>query len=207
MWCSSPSSRACPPPSPIIAVICSASFPAPVGRGRALLPHYFGCGDSLLRRAALPGPEPFSASANQTGGEDDRLFRVMRSAGARSPGRQRHGSGRIRRRERLTLGYALRRAFALRPGRDLDVRPRRAPNPLAVAAWMAVGLAQATLFGLAAAGPMASRRAATRQHARSRRAQTGSYCGATPSRSSFMASLLRPTATTAARRTRRPHLA
>ncbi|MFY8155107.1 MAG: glycosyltransferase family 2 protein, partial [Hyphomicrobiales bacterium] len=31
---------------------------------------YYGCGCSLMRRAALPSPEPFSASRNEIGGED-----------------------------------------------------------------------------------------------------------------------------------------
>ncbi len=126
----------------------SRAGPAEAG----LLPHYFGCGDSLLRRAALPGPEPFSASANQTGGEDDRLFRVMRSAGARFAWAPEAWVWEDPSRERLTLGYALRRAFAFGQGVTWMCARGARPNPLAVAAWMAVGLAQATLFGLAAAG-------------------------------------------------------
>jgi glycosyltransferase involved in cell wall biosynthesis len=46
--------------------------------------HYYGCGDSLLRRAALPDRnQPFSAIRNHIGGEDDLLFGQMQAAGAR----------------------------------------------------------------------------------------------------------------------------
>ena len=43
---------------------------------------YYGCGCSLMRRAALPSPEPFSASRNEIGGEDDLLFQAMEANGA-----------------------------------------------------------------------------------------------------------------------------
>src|SRR5690606_26113921 len=40
-----------------------------------VIDHYYGCGDSLLRRAALPDRDrPFSAIRNHIGGEDDLLF-------------------------------------------------------------------------------------------------------------------------------------
>src|SRR5690606_1378491 len=49
-----------------------------------VIDHYYGCGDSLLRRAALPDRDrPFSAIRNHIGGEDDLLFGQMRAAGAR----------------------------------------------------------------------------------------------------------------------------
>ena len=49
-----------------------------------VIDHYYGCGDSLLRRAALPHPtRPFDIGRNQTGGEDDQLFHLMHRAGAR----------------------------------------------------------------------------------------------------------------------------
>ncbi|HEY5412703.1 MAG TPA: glycosyltransferase family 2 protein, partial [Caulobacteraceae bacterium] len=49
-----------------------------------VLEHYYGCGDSLIRRAALPPREaPFSLAQNLIGGEDDILFQEMRAMGAR----------------------------------------------------------------------------------------------------------------------------
>ncbi|MGZ8407057.1 MAG: glycosyltransferase family 2 protein, partial [Caulobacteraceae bacterium] len=44
----------------------------------------YGCGSSLIRRAAMPDPlAPFNVSRNQIGGEDDMLFDAMKQAGAR----------------------------------------------------------------------------------------------------------------------------
>ena len=115
------------------------------------LTHYFGCGDSLLRCAALPSAEPFAASANQTGGEDDRLFRVMKAAGARFAWAPEAWVWEDPSPERLTLGYTLRRAFTFGQGVTWMCARGAAPNRAAVVGWMGVGLAQAILFGLAGA--------------------------------------------------------
>jgi hypothetical protein len=49
-----------------------------------IIDHYYGCGDSLLRRAALPDPvAPFAVERNHIGGEDDMLFGHMQAGGAR----------------------------------------------------------------------------------------------------------------------------
>ena len=41
-----------------------------------LIDHVYGCGNSLIRRAALPSSDaPFSPERNEIGGEDDLLFR------------------------------------------------------------------------------------------------------------------------------------
>jgi hypothetical protein len=126
----------------------SREGPAAAGR----IAHYYGCGDSLVRRAALPHPTaPFSASRNETGGEDDYLFGQMERAGARfawspdalvyedpAPGR-------------LTLHYALARAFAFGQGPTYGCATADPPDWLGVARFMATGLVQAGLFGLVAA--------------------------------------------------------
>jgi succinoglycan biosynthesis protein ExoM len=117
-----------------------------------LLPHYFGCGDSLLRRAALPCSAPFAASANETGGEDDRLFRAMRAAGARFAWAPDAWVWEDPSPERLTLGYTIRRAFAFAQGVTWMCAQGPRPDWLAVVGWMTVGLGQATIFGFAAAG-------------------------------------------------------
>lgn len=76
-----------------------------------------GCGCSLVRMSALPSPaEPFSLKQNSFGGEDDILFAAMKAAGARfawAPDAwvREHPSS-----ERLSLAYALRRAFAYGQG-------------------------------------------------------------------------------------------
>jgi glycosyltransferase involved in cell wall biosynthesis len=116
-----------------------------------LLTHYFGCGDSLVRRAALPDPaRPFGESRNQTGGEDDLLFGLMKAAGARfawapeayvfedpTPGR-------------LTLAYTIPRAFAYGHGPTAHCASASPPDWLGVARWMLIGLVQAAVFGTAA---------------------------------------------------------
>src|SRR6185436_1249486 len=46
-----------------------------------LIHAYYGCGCSLIRRAALPSAQPFSATRNEIGGEDDLLFQSMHVRG------------------------------------------------------------------------------------------------------------------------------
>ncbi|MDP3659650.1 glycosyltransferase family 2 protein [Phenylobacterium sp.] len=113
-----------------------------------LLDHYYGCGDSLVRRAALPDAHaPFSAERNHIGGEDDLLFGQMKARGARfawapdawvwedpAPGR-------------LSLRYTLARAFAYGQGPSAACAAQSPPDRLGVAKWMAVGLGQAAAFG------------------------------------------------------------
>lgn len=113
--------------------------------------HYYGCGDSFLRRAALPDPErPFSPERNHIGGEDDLLFGRMKAAGARfawapdawvwedpAPGR-------------LSLRYTIARAFAYGQGPSAACAAASPPDRLGVAGWMLVGLGQAAAFGLLA---------------------------------------------------------
>jgi len=116
-----------------------------------LLDGYFGCGNSLLRRAALPDwTTPFSLERNHIGGEDDLLFGQMQARGASfgwapeafvwedpAPGR-------------LTLRYTLARAFAYGQGPTAHCAASSPPNYPGVAKWMAVGLAQGAVFGLIA---------------------------------------------------------
>lgn len=120
--------------------------------------HYYGCGDSLVRRAALPHPtRPFDASRNQTGGEDDLLFGVMERAGARfawSPAALVYEDPAP---ERLTLRYAVARAFAFGQGPTYGCATADPPDWPGVARFMAAGLVQAVLFGAVAAGQWLAR--------------------------------------------------
>jgi succinoglycan biosynthesis protein ExoM len=113
-----------------------------------LLDGYYGCGDSLIRRAALPaGPEPFSIDRNLTGGEDDLLFGVMQRAGAKfgwSPDAYVHEDPAP---ERQRLSYTLRRAFAYGQGPTEDCASQSPPDRIGVIRWMAIGLGQAAVFG------------------------------------------------------------
>jgi hypothetical protein len=117
-----------------------------------IIAHYYGCGDSLVRRAALPHPtRAFAASRNQTGGEDDHLFGLMQRAGARfawSPDALVFEDPVP---ERLTLGYALERAFAYGQGPTCDCATASPPDWPGVARWMIIGAGQAAVYGALAA--------------------------------------------------------
>ena len=78
---------------------------------------YYGCGNSLIRRAALPDwSAPFSMRRNLIGGEDDLLFGGMSEAGARFAWAADAFVWEDPVPERLTLGYTIRRAFAYGQG-------------------------------------------------------------------------------------------
>jgi len=117
-----------------------------------LIAHYYGCGDSLVRRAALPHPTaPFQTSRNETGGEDDYLFAEMKRAGARfawSPDALVFEDPVP---ERLTLSYTMQRAFAYGQGPSYGCATSDPPDRVGMLRWMAIGLAQAGVFGLFAA--------------------------------------------------------
>lgn len=113
-----------------------------------LLDHYYGCGCSLLRRAALPDPKaPFSAIRNHIGGEDDLLFGQMRREGAKFAWEPAGWVWEDPVPARLTLGYTIRRAFAYGQGPASACAAASPPDRLGVAGWMAQGLIQAAVFG------------------------------------------------------------
>jgi hypothetical protein len=117
-----------------------------------IIAHHYGCGDSLIRRAALPHPtRPFSPRRNQVGGEDDHLFGSMSKQGARFAWAHQALVWEDPVPERLTLRYALARAFAYGQGPGYACATADPPDWLGVARWMAVGLIQTPVFGLVAA--------------------------------------------------------
>ncbi|MET0294317.1 MAG: glycosyltransferase family 2 protein [Phenylobacterium sp.] len=110
--------------------------------------HYYGCGNSLVRKAALPDPvRPFSSDRNHIGGEDDLLFGQMKAAGARFAWAADAFVWEDPIPQRLTLRYALPRAFAYGQGPSSACAAQSPPDPVGVAYWMSQGLAQALLFG------------------------------------------------------------
>ena len=112
--------------------------------------HYYGCGDSLVRRGALPDPDrPFSAIRNHIGGEDDLLFGTMERAGARFAWAADAWVWEDPAPERLTLRYTALRAFAY--GQGASAHGAAAGDRLGVARWMILGVAQALAFGAYAA--------------------------------------------------------
>jgi succinoglycan biosynthesis protein ExoM len=113
---------------------------------------YYGCGNSLVRRAALPDPHrPFSPGSNRTGGEDDMLFRTMMHAGARFAWAPEAWVWEDPPPERLSLAYCVRRAFAFGQGVTYYCARGEPADPVGAIGWMAKGVVQAGLFGAAAA--------------------------------------------------------
>ena len=129
------------------------AFFARTGPNRpCLLDRYYGCGDSLLRRAALPDQrQPFSTVRNHIGGEDDMLFGIMQTRGARFAWTPDAWVWEDPVESRLSLAYTLRRAFAYGQGPSAHCAAASPPDRLGVARWMAVGVIQAAGFGLLAA--------------------------------------------------------
>lgn len=120
--------------------------------GEGPMPGYFGCGNSLVRRASLPDPvAPFALERNHIGGEDDLLFGHMQAAGARfawAPEAWVHEDPAP---SRLTLRYTLLRAFAYGQGPTEHCASSVPPDRMGVARWMAIGVGQAVVYGAVAA--------------------------------------------------------
>lgn len=122
-------------------------FSRPGPHPAGLLDIYYGCGDSLVRRADL-GDQPFAAERNHIGGEDDLLFGRMQAAGMRfawAPDAWVHEDPAP---QRQTLGYALARAFAYGQGPSAHCSVRN--DPLGVARWMVIGVGQTAVYGVQA---------------------------------------------------------
>ncbi|KQY31035.1 glycosyl transferase [Caulobacter sp. Root1455] len=116
-----------------------------------VIDHYYGCGDSLLRRAALPDPAaPFAVERNHIGGEDDMLFGHMQAHGARFAWEPAAWVWEDPVPERLSLDYTIRRAFAYGQGPTSHCAAASPPDRVGVARWMAVGVVQSALFGAVA---------------------------------------------------------
>ena len=113
-----------------------------------LLNHYYGCGCSLLRRAALPDRnQPFSAIRNHIGGEDDLLFGQMQRQGATFAWEPAAWVWEDPVPARLSLRYTIARAFAYGQGPSSACAAATPPDRLGVARWMAQGVVQAAVFG------------------------------------------------------------
>jgi glycosyltransferase involved in cell wall biosynthesis len=114
--------------------------------------HFYGCGDSLVRRSALPHPtHAFLTERNEVGGEDDYLFAVMKQAGARFVWAPEALVYEDPVPERLTLKYAMARAFAYGQGPTYGCASAHPPEWAGVVRWMAIGCAQTSVFGFFAA--------------------------------------------------------
>ncbi|MCC7268254.1 MAG: glycosyltransferase [Caulobacteraceae bacterium] len=110
--------------------------------------HYYGCGNSLLRRAALPHPTaPFAAERNHSGGEDDMLFGHMRAADAKFAWEPAAWVWEDPVPARVSLRYTIARAFAYGQGPSAHCAAAIPPDRVGLAGWMAQGVVQAAVFG------------------------------------------------------------
>ncbi|MEZ5937715.1 MAG: glycosyltransferase family 2 protein [Hyphomonadaceae bacterium] len=125
-----------------------AFFARAPDHAEGLIDETYGCGNSLIRRSALPdgGEAPFSIAHNETGGEDDVLFQRMRLSGKRFAWASAALALETPEPSRVNLGYTLRRAFAY--GQGPAHGAWREGKPLRTLAWMGVGAVQAAVFGL-----------------------------------------------------------
>lgn len=116
-----------------------------------LIDHAYGCGNSLMvRSTALPGPAPFDAASDQSGGEDDALFSALEQRGGHFGWAADAWVEEFAPHHRATLRYALSRAFAY--GQSPSQIAWAARRPHAVAFWMGVGMVQAVVWGLISLG-------------------------------------------------------
>lgn len=106
----------------------------------------YGCGNSMLTRAtAFIGPAPFDPSANESGGEDDRLFAILRTEGRRFAWAADAWLWEHAPAGRQTARYALTRAFGF--GQSPSQIAARAGDWRGVVRWMGVGAGQALCWG------------------------------------------------------------
>lgn len=122
------------------------------GHAEGVIDVFYGCGCSLVRRAALPSAEPFSSERNEIGGEDDLLFQAMEAAGARFAWAPNAFVWETPEPSRLTLAYTLRRAFAYGQGPATKAWTGPKRDLSAIAFWMAIGAGQSVVYGVAAFG-------------------------------------------------------
>jgi len=123
------------------------SRPGPVGTH--VIDEVYGCGNSMMTRStALAGPHPFDLDANRTGGEDDRLFARLREDGRRFGWAGKAWLWEHAPVSRQTAGYALARAFGF--GQSPSQIAARERDWGCVIKWMAIGAAQAGIYGGAA---------------------------------------------------------
>ncbi|CAN5189094.1 glycosyltransferase family 2 protein [soil metagenome] len=114
-----------------------------------LLDHAHGCGNSLMVRAtALPGDTPFDAGHDQSGGEDDALFTALAIRGGTFGWAADAWVEEFAPPHRATLRYALTRAFAYGQSPPQIAWAKR--QPLQMLMWVAIGAAQAGVWGAVA---------------------------------------------------------
>ena len=114
-----------------------------------LIDEVFGCGNSMMTRAtALAGTAPFDVDADQTGGEDDRLFARLRMAGARFAWAVDALVDEHAPPHRVKVRYAFARMVSY--GQSPTQLALRRGDVVGAVKWGVVGLAQGLGYGFAA---------------------------------------------------------
>jgi succinoglycan biosynthesis protein ExoM len=103
-----------------------------------------GCGNAMVRVSALPSPEPFDATSNERGGEDDLLFAEMAARAACFAWAADAGVFEHVPMERTEARYLIKRAFAFGQGPSETAWARR--DIFGLAKWTIVGAAQTLVF-------------------------------------------------------------
>jgi glycosyltransferase involved in cell wall biosynthesis len=105
---------------------------------------YYGCGNSLVSRKCMEGPQPFSTELNDFGGEDDQLFHRLMQEGARFAWAADAFVYEDVPLSRKRLSYTLRRAFNF--GQGPSYTAAKSGKTWSVLAWMVKGLIQTTVM-------------------------------------------------------------
>ncbi|GAM99022.1 putative glycosyltransferase [alpha proteobacterium U9-1i] len=108
----------------------------------------FGIGNSLQPRAMFDEPEPFAASANEKGGEDDLLFSSWAEAGAQFAWAAEAVVTEHVDAKRTRLAHGLKRAFAYGQGPSETAWAEH--RYASLARHMAIGAGQACVYGASA---------------------------------------------------------
>lgn len=117
----------------------------------ALRTRDWGCGNSLIDRRDVPLPEPpFDLRTNEVGGEDDLLFVGLQNAGVRFAWSADAEVIEYVEGQRARWPHMLARSFAYGQGASQNCIHGSKIDYPGLLGWMAVGLAQAVVFGLAA---------------------------------------------------------
>ncbi|HWA01826.1 MAG TPA: glycosyltransferase family A protein [Caulobacterales bacterium] len=108
----------------------------------------YGVGNSMQRRDFFANSAPFDLRADQTGGEDDRLFAAAKAQGKRFAWSAHGWVLEHVEAARLRVSHALKRAFAYGQGPSETAWAQR--DFAALVRHMSIGAAQALIFGAVA---------------------------------------------------------
>lgn len=114
-----------------------------------LIDRGIGTGNCFIDRETAPLPTPvFDTSLNQTGGEDDALFRKLEDQGIRMAWTNAAVTLEHVPSSRATMGYVWRRNFAFGQAPTHEAADKGISGLPLILFWMAVGCAQTLIYGV-----------------------------------------------------------